>query len=505
MMGWLKRIQLRAQIQEQRLALEQGALRKAAEAISLSTKFIDPADSLRDPQTGQMWNALGTGREGGAPALINTEERLREARATARNMALTNEFAINGYENRINYVVGTGHTYTATWDPQVAKQKEANTEDKTLAQVQQVIDDFLDVNQWHGRQQENQRRLDRDGEVFLRLFVDEENKVKVRYVEPGDVTTPKEDRRSNATWGIVTDPDDVETVREYLVDGDTVPADEIQHRKLGVDSNVKRGVPLFYPVVPNLDRATQLLKCMSAVAAIQAAIAMIRKHGSGTSETVSHWAQQQAEVEHTNETLGRTTYHKRFSPGSILDTSMGIEYEFPNMALDAGRFVLVLQAELRAIASRLCMPEFMLTSDASNANYSSTMVAEGPAVKMFSRLQWAMIKDDLDVMGRVLDGAVELGQISQEVRDQIVIDVEPPRLESRDRLQETQADEILVNGNAMSIETWQKRNDLDPEYETPRIDEQRDKMDPFDGMPGFGPAGQMAPGQEKEDDNDRDG
>ena len=47
----------------------------------------------------------------------------------------------------------------------------------------------------------------------------------------------------------------------------------------------------------------------------------------------------------------------------------------------------MLQAELRAIAARLVMPEFMFTSDASNANYASTMVAEGPAVRMFERLQ----------------------------------------------------------------------------------------------------------------------
>ena len=47
----------------------------------------------------------------------------------------------------------------------------------------------------------------------------------------------------------------------------------------------------------------------------------------------------------------------------------------------------VLQAELRAIAARLVMPEFMFTSDASNANFASTMVAEGPAMKMFERLQ----------------------------------------------------------------------------------------------------------------------
>ena len=40
------------------------------------------------------------------------------------------------------------------------------------------------------------------------------------------------------------------------------------------------------------------------------------------------------------------------------------------------------------------MPEFMFTSDASNANYSSTLVAEGPAVKMFERLQASMIEQD---------------------------------------------------------------------------------------------------------------
>ncbi len=70
----------------------------------------------------------------------------------------------------------------------------------------------------------------------------------------------------------------------------------------------------------------------------------------------------------------------------------------------------VLQAELRAIASRLVMPEFMLTSDASNANYASTMVAEGPAMRMFARLQADLVRadlvnDDLDVMWRVVRAA----------------------------------------------------------------------------------------------------
>ena len=33
------------------------------------------------------------------------------------------------------------------------------------------------------------------------------------------------------------------------------------------------------------------------------------------------------------------------------------------------------------------MPEYMLSGDASNANFSSTMVAEGPAVKTFEEMQ----------------------------------------------------------------------------------------------------------------------
>ena len=59
------------------------------------------------------------------------------------------------------------------------------------------------------------------------------------------------------------------------------------------------------------------------------------------------------------------------------------------------------------------MPEFMLSSDASNANYSSTMVAEGPAMRMFQRLQAEQVADDLQVMWRVVANAVAAGPIAE--------------------------------------------------------------------------------------------
>ena len=157
-----------------------------------------------------------------------------------------------------------------------------------------------------------------------------------------------------------------------------IAAADIQHRKANVDVNVKRGLPLFFPVRKNLRRAEKLLRNMSVVAEIQSAIALIRKHQGSTTAGVQQFAAGQADVT-VAQPGGRTTSFRRFGPGTILDAPSGIDYDFPASALDAASYVTILQAELRAIASRLVMPEFMLTSDASNANYASTMVAEGPA------------------------------------------------------------------------------------------------------------------------------
>ena len=265
--------------------------------------------------------------------------------------------------------------------------------------------------------------------------------------------------------GIVTAADDVEEVEAYYVDGRPVPASEIQHRKLGVDANVKRGLPLFYPVQKNLRRAEKLLRNMSVVAEIQSAIALIRKHVSATAAGLEQFVQNEADLSVTSQSTARTSHFRRYAPGTILDAFAGTDYQFPAAAIDAGRYVAVLQAELRAIASRLVMPEFMLTSDASNANYASTMVAEGPAVKMFERLQREMIEEDLEVMWRVLTGAVQSARLPAEALAQLDVEAIPPTLAVRDRHKEALADQILVRNGAMSTQTMSMRHGLDPDRE----------------------------------------
>ena len=153
--------------------------------------------------------------------------------------------------------------------------------------------------------------------------------------------------------------------------------------------------------------------------------------------------------------------------------------------------------------SRLVMPEFMLTSDASNANYSSTMVAEGPAVKYFERLQWDMIVDDRAVFDRVLDAAVAAGTLGQDLVDRVTIHAEPPGVQTRDALQEAQASEILNRMWAKSARTTTEEIGLDPDVEKARLaDEAKDAQermpDPYQGLQD----GDFTPGQKPEGDDD---
>ncbi len=420
--------------------------------------FVDPPEAYLD-DTGQMWNMLSVGGQG-SPRLsvpFATEQELAEVRNQVRHLVNTNEFAINGIENRVSYLVGTGHVYRAC----VRKGIDAPAE--LEAEVQAVIDEFLLVNRWQARQQEIVRRLDRDGEVFLRLFIDAVGVTRTRFVEPDQVTTPREVANvPEASFGIHTEKHDVESVLGYYIDGEPVNAAEIQHRKANVDANVKRGLPLYFPVRKNLRRIEKLLRNMSVVAEIQSAIALIRKHRGASRSGVEQFVADQSQ---TSTIGGRTRYLSQYAPGTILDAPAGMDYDFPASGIDASNFVAVLQAELRAVAARLVMPEFMFTSDASNSNYASTLVAEGPAVKMFERLQGNLKNEDRELLWRVIAHAVEAGRLPLEVHKWVDIQITPPSLEVRNTLQQAQVEKIAYEKGILSPQTWSLKLGLDYDQE----------------------------------------
>lgn len=423
---------------------------------ALWNDLVDPRDAYADVD-GSFWQPVGVASgcsPGGACAL--TEQTLAELRGQCRRLAATNEFAINGHENRISYIIGAGHSYRAA----VCKGMEASLD--VAGRVQAVLDEFLHENRWQQRQQEIVRRVDRDGEAFLRFFVDHDGFTRVRFIEPDQVLTPPGLASDpSASFGIQSERDDVESVLGYYVDGEFVEAEEVQHRRANVDFNVKRGLPLYAPVRKNLRRAERLLRNMSIVAEIQSAIALIRKHRGTSRSGIEQFVSDNANATVTTSATGRTRSFTQYGPGTILDAPAGMEYDFPARGVDAASYVAVLQAELRAIAARLVMPEFMFTSDASNSNYASTLVAEGPAVKMFERLQAEMIENDRAVMWRVINNALAVGRLPQNVREVVHLQITPPAVQVRDQLQQAQVDRIAFTHGILSPQTWSQHLGLD--------------------------------------------
>lgn len=427
------------------------------ESIELLTRWLDREDDLPGWAPVEMLLAPA----GSLP--YRNEAELASIRQEARWFAQVHPFAISALENRISYVVGSGHSYKVR--PKPGQQISPDI----LDAVQRELVEFQEQNQWFLRQAEIQRRMDRDGEVFLRFF-EADGRLVVRFVEPEQVQQPP--GRTDAPYGIQTNPQDVETVLSYWILRDprqpgsfeSVPASQVQHRKANVDCTAPRGTPLLFSVRQNLRRSWKLLRNMSTVASIQAAIAIVRRHTGATAGSIQQYVQNLATVRQTD-SQGQTRTYQQFPPGAIVDTPPGVEYTFPASGIDVAKYVAALQAELRAIAARLGMPEFMLSADASNANYASTMVAEGPAVKMFERLQSEMIWYDYRVLTRALEIAERAGRLPDGIHEMVDIDAEAPIVLSRDRLREAQADQILLTMGVVSPQTVAARHGYNYEQE----------------------------------------
>ena len=373
-----------------------------------------------------------------------------------------NPFGNNAYENRVSYVIGWGHQYQIS-----ARAGESVSEEK-LKEHQNWLNEWLKTNKWCHRQQSNMLRRDRDGEVFLRKFK-ADGGLAVRYIEPELIRTPP---GKPFHYGIETDPDDYETVLRYWVNGKQIDASEIQHRSRGVDRKDLRGVPILFDVRQNLERALRTLRNSSTVTEIQTAIAMIRKHVGVTTATIQKMVDTTATTQKTD-SQGRTENISRYDPGSIIDTNS--EVTFPQMGIDPGKYVPSIQAELRATASHLVMPEYMLTSDASNANMASTMVAESPAVKNFERLQQDEIEFDLEILEEARQYAVELGLISGDILEKTEIKAEAPRIAVRDDNKLAESDRADVREGIMSIQTCRARRGLDDDTEQGNIETHQER------------------------------
>src|SRR5690606_19697360 len=132
-------------------------------------------------------------------------------------------------------------------------------------------------NQRHYSFAEHARRTWRDGECFVRRFDDRQWPPDLRFVDPEAIgPTPA----YPDSQGILTDERDVETPRWYLrIDSQGRLAEQIEaaqmlHTRMGVDSNQKRGVTIFTPVLESLQRFAQWSETELTARRLQASIVL---------------------------------------------------------------------------------------------------------------------------------------------------------------------------------------------------------------------------------------
>lgn len=467
------------------------------EATSLDSRWIGPCSPFNDD--GEQWLPLGMSLDAEARAGFRTEQELAEARRISRYIAAASPHAINVQKNLGNFVVACGHTYKPTAKP------DQNPSKADLAAVAEFLETLFKLNNWRARQKESVRRIPRDGEFFRRIFRHEDGYMRFRFIEPGQVSTPI-DRTADpdCSMGIQNQPGDVETPIAYFVDGETVPADEVQHHKPTVDLNVKRGAPLFYVISERLMDGKGIMAGMAKGAKILSCVAFQKVIKDGSAAAVVQSRSNATDYTRTNSMTGKTENYQEFKPGKILTTSDAVEIKVPLAGVNYATFVEVIACHLREFAAMMNMPEAMLTADSSNmAAYSAAMVAESPSVREFESQQYDLIELDKELIQKAIAYAVEYRLLPASVLDTIEVQIEGPSIEVRNLDQEGQLYEREARNGVLSVQTWSGLRGYDYEQEQKNIEDHIERM-PEAGLPALGEDDPEEEGGDKGEDKPRD-
>lgn len=170
-------------------------------------------------------------------------------------------------------------------------------------------------------------------------------------------------------------------------DWDFYPADQFVHLKKNATRNMKRGISDWYCVKDRVAQSAKLVRNMAHAAALQSAIAWIEQSPNGTqmSQLQSIGNVDGQYPKPTNIGAGggnRIQKQTTYGPGSILRPTPGRQYVPGPMGSERNNgFEIVEQMIERLTATRFLMPYYMISGDASNNNFASSLVAESPFVK----------------------------------------------------------------------------------------------------------------------------
>lgn len=328
-------------------------------------------------------------RHGANWPIFRTEQELSLLRAPARALCATNSYAQGMLRGLSAYVVSTGCTYRMA-----ARQKEIPVPKALIAAAQRIVDETLRRNQWHGGEQpaiepELFERSLEDGEFILTHYKREDGWTDFRTQEPEQLTQPPSSDVREYGFGVLTPPEDVQSVRKYYLQfgdspsqGEEYEPDEVTHFRRNVRRSMKRGLTDFcFDAFDAISLAGKLRTNLGRCAAIQAAKIGVRQHDNGTQEEVQAFVEGDSDWTETDQLTGTQNRVKLGGGVEWEDVPKGLNYVPGPGANNAPAHLSVLQACLRGAVVKWNGFEWLISADASNNNYASSLTAESPFVR----------------------------------------------------------------------------------------------------------------------------
>lgn len=422
---------------------------------------------------------------------IRSETELRLLQAQSRVLWTGNPWLAGLKDDLQNFAIGTGFVAQVT--------TKADAPQAIVDRVQKLVNDLLDLNEWPGDlDREFFFRSIEDGESNLRLHFQPDDWVTTfRIVEPEYICQPRDQTRLEQwiaenydtvfplgapdsgplydwTYGIQTPRNDTQSTLGYFVlwaageDWDYVPAAEMVRLKRNTWRSIKPGLPDAYSIGPIAGKAMRLLRSMLSGAHKQARLALITTYESQLSEPGGQAA--------LNDMLSATSSRMKQARGATDFQADNRDDAFnyhapagrsvqagPLANTNAANFELILQAGLRCIGKRWSAPEYLISGDASNGNFASTMVAESPFVKNMQAAQFRHARKLKEIIWKAMRHAHAVGYFKglegatkdfDEFRLMVDLDADAPPIETRDKESETRRRQILYREGVVNQETF---------------------------------------------------
>ena len=442
------------------------------------------------------------------------EERdLEEMRAKARHLGTFTSVATGALQALSVYTMG------GEWEYKFAGKRDAPQQPspQLLAELNAVLQAILERNQWLGDLDcEIHDTSRQDGDVVVSGYAAPDGICDFRRLSADLCKQPANPKRLNDwldvspqnswTFGVHTIYDErmrridhERAIGLHIVydDGgknwDYLPAWPQQHGddtlcgkfghliKRNTPRSAKRGITDYWPVQTDLEREAKLSENLAVGAAVMASIPWFENYAKGTTRDQAEAAMtrgldtyEKAIANSRGRNITETRNVQTRAPGTIVKASQGIERTMgPLGQVRQPIYIEVCQHLLRSVGLRWLMPEYMISGDASNANFASTLVSESPFVKArecdqrfylahFKAILWKAIKVAYD-RGRFQKFPINFAGIVALCDLQI----QPPMVASRDKANHlAELNQLwtagLLNGNEYRLDL---KREPKPEYE----------------------------------------